>query len=465
MKRKFFFILCILGLIGSNAPLLRGQKALSLDECYRLAYENNREILCAQHEIAAARDKEREVNTYFLPQINVHTGLLHFRNDIQTLNYDKLFGVFSPWIPESIKKKTEVDMSNWHFASVSAIQPVFMGGKIISARKMATEATGLKEFSLRIKEDEVYESIDEAYWQVVVLSSKQKLGQAYLKLINDAVHDVEVLVQTGVATQADVLAVKVKQSEAEMTLSRIENGLLLSRMLLSQRCGLDLNRIIVTQDETQDINGEERRISPLFEDYEIPDIVERRAEIQALTKAENIFSLQCKMAVADMLPHIALVGGYTASSPNRWIRSDQRTWGGSQFLGIGMQLPITGMLTGIFKHQNNKEQLLIRKLQTQDARNKISLQINQSKLNLEQSDRQIVTAQKNLKNAQENLRLAQIGYKEGLIPIINLTAAQTAWMQANDALIEARVAQFKAQSKYTRVIGQGPTFANVKAQR
>ena len=71
----------------------------------------------------------------------------------------------------------------------------------------------------------------------------------YLELLQKLESDVDKMIAEGVATKADGLSVKVKVNEAEMTLTKVEDGLSLSRMLLCQLCGLDLSSPIILKDE------------------------------------------------------------------------------------------------------------------------------------------------------------------------------------------------------------------------
>lgn len=57
------------------------------------------------------------------------------------------------------------------------------------------------------------------------------------------------MINEGVATKADGLSVRVKVNEAEMTLTKVEDGLSLARMLLCQLCGIDLSSPITLADE------------------------------------------------------------------------------------------------------------------------------------------------------------------------------------------------------------------------
>lgn len=60
------------------------------------------------------------------------------------------------------------------------------------------------------------------------------------------------MINEGVATKADGLSVRVKVNEAEMTLTKVEDGLSLARMLLCQLCGIDLSSPITLADENME---------------------------------------------------------------------------------------------------------------------------------------------------------------------------------------------------------------------
>src|SRR5699024_1495887 len=96
---------------------------------------------------------------------------------------------------------------------------------------------------------EVILTVDQSYWQVVSLVNKEKLATSFLELLNKLDQDVQHLIDEGMATKADGLSIRVKVNEAEMTLTKVKDGLALSRMLLCQVCGIDLKSPITLIDE------------------------------------------------------------------------------------------------------------------------------------------------------------------------------------------------------------------------
>ncbi len=128
-------------------------------------------------------------------------------------------------IGAEIDKAFELDIKNMFVGAISLQQPVFMGGKIVNANKMARLAEELAQSQYDTQYRTVVSEVDNAYWQIVSIANKQKLAQEYSGLLEMMLHDTEVMVAEGVATQADLLSVKVKANEAAMLLTKATNGL------------------------------------------------------------------------------------------------------------------------------------------------------------------------------------------------------------------------------------------------
>ena len=115
---------------------------------------------------------------------------------------------------------------------------MFFGGKIKAMNDITKYAEDLaKTLRNKAAEDVVYQ-VDAAYWQVVSLRAKQDLAESYVQLLDTLNSNVNAMVRQGIATKADALSVAVKLNEANVDLTKVKNGLSLSRMLLAQLCGL-----------------------------------------------------------------------------------------------------------------------------------------------------------------------------------------------------------------------------------
>ena len=81
----------------------------------------------------------------------------------------------------------------------------------------------------------------------------------------------------------------------------------------------------------------------------------------------------------------------------------------------------------------------IARLELDDAKEKVELQINQSSFYRNAARKKADMAASNLEKAQENLRYAQLSYREGVATLTNVFEAQTAWLSANSQYIDARI--------------------------
>ena len=282
---------------------------------------------------------------------------------------------------------------------------------------------------------EVILSTDQAYWQVISLVNKKKLAEGYLKLLQKLESDVDHMIAEGVATKADGLSVKVKVNEAEMTLTKVEDGLSLSKMLLCQLCGLDLSTNVVLADE----NMNDLPIL-LKENSEInmETAYASRPELKSLELASLIYKQKVNVTRAEHLPTVALLGNYLVSNPSVYNGFENK-FKGMWNVGVMVQVPIWNWGEGVYKTKAAKAEAQIAKYQLQDAREKVELQVNQAAFKVTEAKKKLIMASKNLEKANENLRYATLGFEEGVIAPANVLEAHTAWLSAQSEKIDAQI--------------------------
>lgn len=155
-------------------------------------------------------------------------------------------------IGNAINDAFRTDTRNIFAASVMFTQPIFMGGGIVAADKIAGISEQLAANNVVNQRQNTVYDVDNAYWTVVSLKHKWKLANSYLELVKKLSSDVSKMIAEGVATRADGLKVDVKVNEAEMQFTQVDNGLSLAKMLLCQLCGLPADSGIVLEDEDKE---------------------------------------------------------------------------------------------------------------------------------------------------------------------------------------------------------------------
>ena len=436
----------------SFAGQARAQRVLTLDSCRSLAKEHSRTLQQKDEEIKAAHAKKQQVMTNFFPQVAARGVYLHMQKELHLIDWDKPLGHLNFLIPERLRHLGTVDLRNLWVGNVTAIQPLFLGGKIISGYKMASLAERLQGELRQTAETEVETKLDETYWQVVSLRSKERLLDQLVHLLKQTVKDVDASIDAGVATKADGLSVRTKLSEAEVKRSQVVNGLELSRMLLADLCGLSEDEPFTLAEEghLQELLLS-TQTAPIARDEDTEAAIERRSEIRSLRLVDSIYSKRVNMESASLFPKLYGVASYSTTNPNSF-QGQKKEFGGQYYLGLMLEVPISDLFFGTFKRRQAKAEHRVKQLELAEARSKINLQIKQALRTADDARRAYTTALSAVKMAEENMRYAKAGYDEGVIPLLNYTMAQTAWMSAQDSLIDAQIRVLLTESKLKKIL-------------
>lgn len=473
MKKILSFILA-----GTFAMGAYAQRILTLDSCRNLALSNNKELRMAQEKIKAAHYQQKAAFTNFLPKIDVTGTYMRTQKEISLLSDDQknaignmgtsvgmelqqfgqqmqqiaaahpeLLPLLTPLsgvmgqipgalngVGQSLVDAFRTDTRNLYAGAATLTQPLFMGGKIIAYNKITKYAEQLAASQHATGMQDVILSTDQAYWQVISLVNKKQLAESFLQLVQKLDSDVNKMVEQGVATTADALSVRVKVNEAEMTLTQVEDGLNLSKMVLCQLCGIPLNTEIRLADEDM----KDLTLPNTYTESNVSTALANREELKSLELATKIYQQKVNVARAEYLPSIGLTANYLFTNPSL-VNGFENRFRGMWGVGVVVSIPVFHWGEGIYKVRAAKAEANIARYRLDDAREKIELQVTQSSYKVNEATKKLAMAEKNMEKAEENLRYANLGFKEGVIPTSNVLEAQTAWLSAQSGKIDAQI--------------------------
>ena len=459
MKKKVLMLgLLSLALIDAHAA----GNSWSLDSLRARAVSNNKSLLMAGQKKVSASYTRKSAATNYLPKVSATGAYMYTSRELSLLSDEQKHTLsnigtgLSAMVPnlapmsstinsvgQGVVDALHTDTRNAGIVAVTLTQPIYMGGKIRAYNKItqyAEEAAG----TLYDKElQDIIVDVDEAYWNLVALYSKKKLAEGYKALVDKLEGDVEKLVKEGMATKADLLSVKVKVNEAGVTLIQVNNGIELSRMNLCRICGLDMNEPVEVEDaideknQNANIMGQVDMFSSKSDNL-VQQAESNRKELQALGLQNRIYDEKIKLARAEYLPKVALMGGYLASNPSVF-NSFERKMKGMWNVGITLNVPILTWGDRSYKVKSAKAEALMHRYETEEVKEKIELQVNQCRQKLQESMERYQTTLRSVDEAEENLRYANLGMKEGVITLSNVMEAQTAWLKAKSEWVNAQV--------------------------
>ena len=493
-------------LVGAVMPV-SGQRLLTLDSCRAMALRSNKQMRISKVKQDVAANARKSARTKYLPHVSAIGTYEHTSREISLLSdahkttfpnlgtalvtgmqpqmeglsqvLTQLGGTFVQMgMPAAQVQQTmgglqtqmqegitnlagqlnalgadiveafHTDTRNVWAGSILLTQPVFMGGAIIAMNKMADISESLAQNSAEAKRQATLYNVDQAYWQVVSLTHKKKLADGYLDLVKKLDSDVSKMIEEGVATRSEGLSVSVKVNEAEMAVTKVNDGLVLSKMLLCELCGLPVNEQITLADE----NAEEIAVVTLTPQLDVEKAVAFRPELKMLQNTIDLSKQATNVLKAGNLPQVALTGGYLISNPSLY-NGFEKKFRGIWNVGVMVRVPIWNWGDVMYKVRASKGATSIASLELEEAREMIELQVNQNTFRVEEANRKLAMAQSNIARAEENLRTANLGFKEGVITPTTVMEAQTAWLQAQSQKIDAEIDVKLSQVDLQKALG------------
>lgn len=452
----------------------------TLDSFRQMALENNKQLMMQRERIRKAGYQKKEAFAAYLPAIDFAGGYVYNQRELSIFDSDQLLPTksFDPktgtyqfnlvtdpttgapikgpngqYIPSTValipKEAMTYDIHNVFFGAVTLTQPIFMGGKIVALNKLAKAAENAARELNNAEIENVIYAVDAAYWQVVSLKAKYRLAQSYVNLLDSLDRNVHLMLDQGVATRSDVLSVDVKLNAAQVDLTKVENGLVLSRMALAQICGLPVDTQFTLADEDNDVAVPTEDIAA---SYDMEAVYERRPELRALEQGIEAARQQKRVALSTMLPNLALIGSYEFSNPNMYDGFKKR-FKGAFSVGAMLTIPIWHWGGNYNKYRAAESDETIRRLELENAREMVSLQVSQASFKTQESFKTYRTTMANLAKADENLRTANLAFREGVATTDNVMAAQTAWLKAHSEQIDALIDVQLCQTYLSKTLG------------
>jgi outer membrane protein TolC len=463
MTSRIKYIVIILLLTGGLS--LQAQRYLSIDSCRVLALTNNSQSQSAR---MLSNKMRYEVNAYranFFPRISLQGMYLFTTGEF---DYHKRFDMYNTSIPGQIRalplpdwswgyiekyldqfyKSIYIDLdikvkpTNTFLAGVMFEQPLFMGGKITTAYKMAKTGQQMAQLNIERTDAEVILKTDEAYWQYVKVMELHNTALKYKEVVENIYHDAQNGVETGMISENDRMKVKVKLGEADLMIRQAENGKRLAQMNLCMITGLHLFTTIIPLDTLPD------GLSHAFPDT-LPDVT-NRTEYLLLKKQLELKKQQVHLSRSDFLPQLGVAGGYNYL--NGVMLNDTKLLNDASFTAlVSLKIPITQWGEGANRIRSAKADLYMAEYQMQETVNLLQLEMVRAYNTLDEALLKVSIARTECEQMQENLRVINDRYELGLETLSSLLEAQMLWQQARTKYIEAKVILRSADTDYLRV--------------
>ncbi|MCX4260567.1 MAG: TolC family protein [Muribaculaceae bacterium] len=343
-----------------------------------------------------------------------------------------------------------------YMAGINLTQPVFAGGKIIAANKLAGIGVEAAEEQLRLRRMQVIADAESSYWTYVAVLAKVEMMRSYLAQIDTAYSQTRTSFDAGMITRNDLLRIEARKSQVKYQLGQVENGADLCRMSLCHVMGLEPDTYIEPADADVPVE-----IPADLENYNL----EMRPETALLQADVRAKRQQVNMTRADFLPVVGIQAGWSAygniktmgyaqGPDGNYYPFSQNTKGTGWSFMASVSVPLWHWGEGIRKVKHAKLDVENARITLDDNLKLMNIEIRQAISNVRTGSELLESARIAMSQARLNLSNLITSYNLGMSPLTDLLDAQSQWHTSYSNLIEAATQLRIYCVEYMRVTGR-----------
>ncbi len=444
MRRFYKGLLALL--LPLTAAAQDAPQPLSLQQAIDYALRNKADLKNARIDVALQQAKNSEVTGQALPQLNGKDEFTYYPRPIvsflpaQILDRNAPAGLFIPITFSPTYQNT---------LSASASQILFDGSVLVAlqARNSLIELAKLKA---QASEEDVRYNVQKAYQALVVARRQYQILSQSLRVFRQSAYELEVSRQLGFVEKIEVDRTAVQVNNLATDSLRSSNAILLSEQLLKFSMGMPIETPIVLTDTALGTvigNAETLSVDPV--DYNT------RTDYNLLLLQQRLNEYDLKRYEYSRLPSLSAFGtaAYTYGSNSFREVAKPSNYVFYALTGLQLNVPI---FNGRQKHfQIKQAELTLEKTRNniENLKLSIDLQTVQGRTVLRNNLLALQNQERNMELAATVLDLAQKKYKAGVGSNVEVTQAQSSYLQAQNNYLTALLDVINAGSDLQRSLG------------
>ncbi|MFR9650079.1 MAG: TolC family protein [Rikenellaceae bacterium] len=441
------YIKILLFALATSVGVAYGQsgRELSIEECREMAIESNYNLKSSVEKVMLSEDLVAAYRANYFHDFSVRGGYLYSTTSFSQSITGGYLPIFVNGVMDSSSfaympdQEYELEVGSLFGASAVMTQPIYTGGKISSAVKLAKLGVEVSNLEKLQSEAEVLERVDNAFYQLIELEEVLKSAERYQAVVEEFYRVSHKGMQEGMINRNDVMKVTVRLNEAKLLTQRARNGVNLSRMNLCYLIGLPITTSQITP------------IDPLVQGLMVTDMsldVTARPEYTMLEKQIEAKELDMKITRSDFLPSVSAIASYGYT--NGVTLNDTKLLNSGSFTGgVILSIPIFHWGEGRRKVSAKQHDINIANNQMKDLTQQMQLELMQAINNYNESLLEVELTKQAVAQAEENMRLSRNHYDVGMESIADYLESQAIWQKAMSDMCGAKR---KERTAYTRLL-------------
>lgn len=402
------------------------QDAMSLKDAVRRGLDTNKAVEASTQAQKAADGRIAEARSGSLPKISYMESWTRSDNPVfvfSSLLTQHQFGAQD----FQIGPLNRPDFMNNFQSQITADQPLYDAGQTKNARHSAELAKDLTKEDGRRTRLEIMAGVIHSYFDALLTAEQLKAVAQAMRSAQADLERAESVRSAGMATDADVLSVRVHLAGVKEQQIQGEANLSVARAALNDAMGLPLD----TEHNLTTTLTELKLPGGALGDYE-KNALSERPEARQLRLASSLAETQAAAARSGYLPQVGLHAAFEADRQNFYDKG-----GANWLVSIGLKWNLFNGYADKARIEESAAAVRQREAEQERANSSIRLQVRRAWADLRSSSERIEVSKASVAEAEESLRITQNRYETGMSNITDVLRTEAALLGARTRVLAA----------------------------
>jgi TolC family type I secretion outer membrane protein len=393
-------------LLCLHAPAQARDSALTLEETYRIALENNEQVQVSRERLQQAKKQVDVATSGLLPQVSAEAR--HVRQ--------KEFGFGG----------TAINPDDYNEVSLGLSQHLYQAGKVWSARQGAQYAHQGSRYRHFRRKQEILFNAGARFYDVLLGSRAIEIAENALKRAQRQLERAKGRYEVGVVTRTDVLRARVQVAQAREQLERARNQRAVAQENLALELGMDEVPGEVKEPPQQEFSDKSMR-----ELYRIA--LRNRRDLQQARSELNATREEVDREWADFFPEVSASASYARTDEEDRFYGQEDTWQAS----LQVSYPLFSGGRNTAEYHQAKSGVREARQGLMRLKRSIRTQVRSVYLDIQTQHKVIRQLREQVQTARRNYRQVTAQFEEGVATAVDQVDAFTALNEAENRLAQA----------------------------
>lgn len=399
---------------------------LTLEEALDIALKNNPQVKAQNENVQGRLMQKRSAFSEMLPEVNLSYSYTRL-NEAPTM----ILPPAAPGTPSLLPGEIPIGMKDNYRFSVSATQPIYTGGALYNAYKVAGNTHQAADLSKASTLRDLKRQVIEAYYGLIQARQTLEVARSASASIKSHLDVANAFFGQGMIPKNDLLEAEVRYAQSRQNTIQAENATRLSESNLNQLMGRDLSIPIATGMEVPMPD-----FAPTL-DESTQTALANRQELKISELQIDSANKGITISRSGYFPTVAATAAYYREGEDPDAEDD--SWS----VGVGLTWNI---FQGGFTYFDVSRAISDRNRYNyilQAQRNQVGLEVKNFYLSAQEAKARTAVAEKAIDQARENLRIQKDRYSLQV-------ATTTDVLDAESLLDQSRMNYITARTDYVR---------------